>query len=528
MRKGFMVLVGVVAASVVWAANPPTCDLAGDTERYFATHDVPGLKTFQDLLKLALTPTGDPVAVEATALPRHKAKKIRCWGPMMVPVFRSWGLDAEELDPDALARGELPDVIFITQGPNYSQGDVEMIFRAAAEGVHVVTLCATDQWSGVIAKRLGFSYGGVLTIGAPERGGILFANCPKLLDGFPSKPRLNAEFHEIGPWLHGMYLTGDRCLMGVADVGQGRIATAVAQYPVGRGAVTLFGPRLYEKPDIPVCKRMLLNLIDLREKPETALMLPFIYHPDPPGGKPYFELRVPGTRDEYLTEARPKDHIWHLGLFFSWKFINGCNFWEPNPHGATRVVSHREEKTASGARFTAELAYALDGRVILRENRTVNATLRPDGNYAFDWTGRFEALDDLAFTASKPEWDKEKGTCNGNGYAGISARLAKNAAFAYTYTNALGSVDARCYGDSSRRIDVYAKSKRSGETTRLSFIADKPTVNYTLHWPERNDGDGFHFIAFPEMFNTTLQMKKGEKRDFHYTVEVSKDAGPVR
>ena len=521
------VLAGLLMAGFAWAADAPR-DFASDTARYFAAHDVAGLKTFQDLLRLGVSPEGESAAIDTAVQPCHKAKRIRCWGPMMVPVFRAWGLDAAEFDPDAFARGELPDVIFITQSPNYAQGDVEMIFRAAAEGVHVVTLSSTDQWSAAIAKRLGFAYDGVLTIGPPDRGGILFPNCPKLVDGLVSKPRLDAAFKEIGQWLHGMYLTGDRCLMGVADISQGRIATAVAQYPVGRGAVTLFGPRLYEKPDLPVCKRMLLNLIDLRDPAPAALGVPFIYHPDPPGGKPYFELRVPGTRDEYLTEARPKDHIWHLGLFFSWKFINGCNFWEPNPHGATRVVSHREEKTASGARFTAELAYALDGRVILRENRTVNATLRPDGNYAFDWTGRFEALDDLAFTASKPEWDKEKGTCNGNGYAGISARLAKNAAFAYTYTNALGSVDARCYGDSSRRIDVYAKSKRSGETTRLSFIADKPTVNYTLHWPERNDGDGFHFIAFPEMFNTTLQMKKGEKRDFHYTVEVSKDAGPVR
>ena len=37
------------------------------------------------------------------------------------------------------------------------------------------------------------------------------------------------------------------------------------------------------------------------------------------------------------------------------------------------------------------------------------------------------------------------------------------------------------YGDKAARIDVYAKSKRTGETTRISFIADKPTTNYTLH-----------------------------------------------
>ncbi len=120
-----------------------------------------------------------------------------------------------------------------------------------------------------------------------------------------------------------------------------------------------------------------------------------------------------------------------------------------------------------------------------------------------------------------PKWDKEKGTCNGNGYAGLSMRLARNSAFDFAYTNSVGSVNARCYGDKAARIDVYAKSKRTGETTRISFIADKPTTNYTLHWPEKNAPDGFHFVAFPEMFNATMKMSKGEKRDFHYVVEVA-------
>ena len=196
MKAGLMAA-WVMAMTTLFAANPVAHDFAGDVERYFAAHSVPGLAKFNDLLALALAPTGDAAAVEAEVLPRHKAKKIRCWGPVMVPFFRSWGLDAEELDPDALARGELPDVIFITQAPYYAKGDVEMIFRAAAEGGHVVTLCATDRWSEAIAKRLGFTYGGVLTIGAPERGGILFPNCQKLMAGFPSKPKLNAEFRDI-------------------------------------------------------------------------------------------------------------------------------------------------------------------------------------------------------------------------------------------------------------------------------------------------------------------------------------------
>ena len=98
--------------------------------------------------------------------------------------------------------------------------------------------------------------------------------------------------------------------------------------------------------------------------PAAAAPMPFVYHPDPPEGKPYFDLLVPGSRDEYLTEARPKDHVWHLAFFFSWKFINGRNFWEPHDkRTANRAVSHKETPVPGGEVFEAELSYELDGSI---------------------------------------------------------------------------------------------------------------------------------------------------------------------
>ena len=168
--KKIAVFAASLAASAVVAAAP--ANFAAETERYLAAHQVAGVDSPQGLLRLIGEPCGPAVAVDAAVQPRHKARKVRCWGTLMLPVFRAWGIDAEEFDPDAAERGDLPDVVFVTQAPNYSQGDVDMMFRAAAEGVHVVTLSATDQWSREIAKRLGYSYGGVLTIGPPANGGV--------------------------------------------------------------------------------------------------------------------------------------------------------------------------------------------------------------------------------------------------------------------------------------------------------------------------------------------------------------------
>ena len=48
--------------------------------------------------------------------------------------------------------------------------------------------------------------------------------------------------------------------------------------------------------------------------------------------KSYFHplATVDGT---VLTALRPADHVWHYGVWFSWKFIDGLNYWEEDPDG---------------------------------------------------------------------------------------------------------------------------------------------------------------------------------------------------
>ena len=63
-----------------------------------------------------------------------------------------------------------------------------------------------------------------------------------------------------------MYMTGERCLLGLADLKNKRICSAIAQYPYGKGAATLVGPFVTPVPkeiNEPSYKRLLLNLITL-------------------------------------------------------------------------------------------------------------------------------------------------------------------------------------------------------------------------------------------------------------------------
>ena len=246
-------------------ANENKCGFAKAVNEYLATHPVKGLADWGDFQKFAAAPAVKG-AVDATVQPCHKARRVRFWGALEhLPVMRSWGLDVDEFDPDAAARGCVPDVIFCHLQPNYSFGDVEQILAAIRRGTHFVTLQSTDKWCDALAKRLGHTYGGVLNVSS-AKDAVYFANCPSLLAGFP-EGRLDAGAYPIlRTHACAVYMTGERCLLGVADMKQKRIASAIAQYPYGKGAATFVCPfASFKKEELndPAYKRLLLNLITL-------------------------------------------------------------------------------------------------------------------------------------------------------------------------------------------------------------------------------------------------------------------------
>ena len=286
MKK--LLLVSMLGAVLSVAAAPDVPrSFANVVENYLRSHQVAGLETYADFCRLVASPAKTQ-PIDATPSAEQKARKVRVWGALEhLALFKEMGLDADELDPDAMARGDLPDVIFSTMAPGLCKGDREMFLSAAAAGVHVVTLLNTDKWCEALANMGYFTYQGVLTAPGPSRNGVLFGNCPRLLRGFP-EGRLDGAFSFVGTSRHGMYLSGATCLMGVADADNCQIATSVAQYKIGKGAITFFGPCLTNLKD-PGCRKMLLNLVDLMPRPESESFDVLLYtrwkwHRDPKTG----------------------------------------------------------------------------------------------------------------------------------------------------------------------------------------------------------------------------------------------------
>jgi len=132
-----------------------------------------------------------------------------------------------------------------------------------------------------------------------------------------------------------------------------------------------------------------------------------------------------------FTDLRPEDHPWHRGVWFSWKYINGVNYWEENRRtghspGRTRIVKFQSETDQmERVKFDLEVEYGPDGseEVVLREMRGVMVS-PPDseGAYTVDWSGTFEAVAGDVTLDRTPLAHEPNGKTWG-GYAGWSVRM---------------------------------------------------------------------------------------------------------
>ena len=146
--------------------------------------------------------------------------------------------------------------------------------------------------------------------------------------------------------------------------------------------------------------------------------------------KPFFHpvSLIDGT---VLTVDRPKDHPWHHALWFSWKYINGVNFWEENRKtGKSNGITDWSNVKAStnkdnSAKITMDLTYSHQGKKpILSEKRIMDISA-PDckGVYYIDWTSIFTACSDTIVELNRTPNIGEPGGKAWGGYAGLSVRL---------------------------------------------------------------------------------------------------------
>lgn len=206
-------------------------------------------------------------------------------------------------------------------------------------------------------------------------------------------------------------------------------------------------------------------------------------HHNPEEGKPYIHP-LATTTGQVFSALRPKDHVWHRALWFSWKYINGVNYWEEDPatgksKGQTLLLSTKRGVSPDNeVRVDMTLAYAPAGETahIMREKRSLVIS-PPDeaGAYTIDWTSEFCALENDVVLDRTPLPGQPNGKDYG-GYAGYSVRMNKQVSGG-TFLNSEGLT-----GSESHRQPARWAMYSAPEGGCLLFMDHPDNLRYPAKW----------------------------------------------
>ena len=258
-------------------------------------------------------------------------------------------------------------------------------------------------------------------------------------------------------------------------------------------------------------------------------------------GCPYFHPLA--TLDgALLTDLRPDDHLWHRGLRFAWKKINGVDHywswpegrerWPDKEMGQTDVVSVKAVPGADySARFELELSYHPPGKPPALTEKRVIAVSAPDENgiYRIDWRGVFTAGKEGAVLDRTPIPGEEGGKAWG-GYAGLQLRVARRDRLTgWRLLNSEGTGIAnpiaqkegldRAHGKQARWMDLTLELA-DGRTAGAALFDHPGNLRHPAVW---------HVSSMPnELIQTPIfhgphTIEAGKSQTFRYLVIVHPD-----
>ncbi len=232
--------------------------------------------------------------------------------------------------------------------------------------------------------------------------------------------------------------------------------------------------------------------VDLRwEKTDTSLALRnhkevvWRHVHDKAIGKPYMRIGlIDGTeltRPCPLPKDYPKaDHPWHRALWWSWKSIDGVNFWEQNQQGTEPVEVQLTQNDDGSARITLAIAYHLpDQPPVVNERRVIRVSKPGEtGTYLLDWQATFTPA------------GKKDVVFNRNSYGGFALRMAAQFSGddakqspAWKFLASDGEAKGTTH---NARWMAYQGTAQNGQPATLAIFAHPGNPRYPAWWQTRD------------------------------------------
>lgn len=256
------------------------------------------------------------------------------------------------------------------------------------------------------------------------------------------------------------------------------------------------------------------SFIELRDPNMELPRWRYVYGGKP---KPFFHpLCTPAGHCLSLFE--PHDHVWHRGLWYTIKFINGENFWEERPPYGTQVthlppsVTHLADGTIE-MRSEQSWERPMGAGSVFDEERLISYRPVDEECYMLDFATTLTAKADLLLDRTPfNTWGPW------GGYGGLTFRGNRN----WQETRLLfsdGSTSDRPIGYHANWCDLSGKLDGGLEISGGIAMFDHPNnPRHPTPW-YGSTGPGHYFNA-AFLFHEPMNLAQGERLSFQYRVVV--------
>jgi type 1 glutamine amidotransferase len=243
-------------------------------------------------------------------------------------------------------------------------------------------------------------------------------------------------------------------------------------------------------------------------------------------GKPFFH--PVNINKSTVTWLSPEDHPWHLGIWHSWKYINGVNYWEYDrsdgvtPFNFLGVTEVREINITKRPDFSCiidlEIYYHEQDKPDLLKEQCQIRVSAPDKKEQFfiDYSFDFKALAASVKLDRTPLLHQREGKSFG-GYAGLSVRFSHDL-FHPVFISHDNSTQA-AHGNSS--VWKYVGlSNMKGAKVGVAIFTDAENLNYPEPWfMTFNEDHPFYYFSPAPIFHQPHTIKKGEELLMKYRMQ---------
>ncbi len=239
-------------------------------------------------------------------------------------------------------------------------------------------------------------------------------------------------------------------------------------------------------------------------------------------GKQYFHPVNAGSST--LTCVSPPDHPWHMGLWFSWKFINGVNYWEyldeykseETGYISAGITSIRKMEFFPGNDLSAGINLDIVYRpreeeaVMSEKCRLYISPPQTDGSYYIDFDRTFSPAAGDVVLDRTPVLGEPEGQSWG-GYSGLSVRFSQD------YTSPVIIAPDTSNNRRKNNWVCMGFNTLTGENAGICFMQDPEYTTSVTSWYIINRPlIPFYYFSPAVIYDGKIIIKKGEELHLKY------------